>query len=99
MGYEMNEYEKIRIAKQVHLRYISTGGNVNYLKIMAQKREFFEYRVLPSPAPGVDTDILLDKIIFHLFGEPVVSFTFTNKEISDGYRKFFEVLWSLSSTP
>ncbi|MCX6819949.1 MAG: hypothetical protein NT019_01515 [Candidatus Adlerbacteria bacterium] len=97
MGHEMNEYEKLRVSKKVAVRYISTAGNHNYLKIMAQTREFFDYRVLPDAASGVDTDILMDKIIFHLFGEPVVSFTFTNKVISDGYRRFFEVLWNLSS--
>ncbi|HVY73056.1 MAG TPA: helix-turn-helix domain-containing protein [Candidatus Paceibacterota bacterium] len=97
MGSDMNEYERRRIEKKVHLRYISTDGNHNYLKIMAQTRAFFDYRVLPEAVPGVDTDILMDKINFLLFGEPVVAFTFTNKEISDGYRRFFEVLWNLSS--
>ncbi len=97
MGEKIDEYEKIRVGKKVQIRYISTGGSPLYLKVMAQTRKLFDYRVLPSPAPGVDTDILLDKIVFHLFGDPVVSFTFTNKAISDGYRKFFEVLWSISS--
>lgn len=97
MEHDIDEYERLRVEKRVCLRYISTGTNSNYLRIMAQTRKFFEYRILPSPAPGVDTDILLDKIVFHLFGDPVVSFTFTNKEIADGYRRFFEVLWSLSS--
>ncbi len=97
MGHEIDEYEKIRIAKKIQVRYISTGGSPLYLQVMAQTRKFFDYRALPSPAPGVDTDILLDKIVFHLFGDPVVSFVFTNKAISDGYRKFFEVLWSIST--
>jgi predicted transcriptional regulator len=97
LGEEANEYERRRIAKKVSIRYISTGGNHNYLKIMAQTRQFFDYRVLPQGAPGVNTDILMDKIVFHLFGEPVISFTFKNKEIADGYRQFFEVLWNLSN--
>ncbi len=97
MGPEMNEYEKKRIEKRIQLRYISTDGNQNYLKIMAQTRPFFDYRVLPEAAPGVDTDILMDKINFLLYGDPVVSFTFTNKTVADGYRRFFEVLWNLSS--
>jgi transposase len=97
MGHAVDEYERIRVSKRVRLRHISTGGNANYLKIMAQNRQFFEYHVLPSPILGVDTAILFDKIVFHLFGEPVVSFSFTNKEISDSYRKFFDVLWGMSS--
>ncbi len=97
MADHIDEYERKRVAKGVQIRYISTGGSPLYLKVMAQTRRFFDYRVLPSPAPGVDTDILSDKIVFHLFGDPVVSFAFKNKEIANGYRCFFEVLWGLSS--
>lgn len=96
-GPELNEYERIRIEKQVRLRYISMSGNPNYLKIMAQTRPFFEYRVLPQSAPEVDTDIYGDKINFMIYGDPVVAFTFTNKKVAEGYKGFFEVLWNLSS--
>ena len=95
-GHEIDEYERRRVEKRVTVRYISTSNQHNYLKIMAQTRKFFEIRVLPEAAHGVDTDILPGKIVFHLYGDPVVSFSFTNKAISDGYRRFFEVLWALS---
>lgn len=97
LGEDANEFERIRVEKKVNLRYISTAGNINYLKIMAQTRPFFEYRVLPEAAIGVDTDIYDDLLTFHLFGDPVVTFAFKNKAITDGYRRFFEVLWNLSS--
>ena len=95
-GSELNEYERLRIEKQVHLRYIR---NANYLKIMAQTRAFFDYRILPQAAPQVDTDIYPDKINFMIYGNPVVAFTFINKEVAEGYKGFFEVLWNLSTTP
>ncbi len=97
MGSDLNEYERKRIEKKVGLRFLSTDGNHNYLKIMAQTRPFFEYRVLPQVASGVDTDIYEDKINFLLYGDPVVAFTFTNKRVAEGYKRFFEVLWNLSS--
>lgn len=97
IGEEIDEYERLRIEKRVTVRYISTAGDHAYLRVMAQARSYFEYRVLPQAAPGVDTDILADKVVFQLYGNPVVSFTFTNKEIADGYRRFFEVLWNLST--
>jgi predicted transcriptional regulator len=97
LGEDANDFERLRIDKKVGLRYISTAGNVNYLKIMAQTRPFFEYRVLPEAAIGVDTDVYEELIVFRLFGDPVVTFVFRNKEITDGYRRFFEVLWNLSS--
>ena len=97
MGSDMNEYERRRIEKKVSLRFLSTDGNHNYLKIMAQTRPFFEYRVLPQVASGVDTDIYEDKINFLLYGDPVVAFTFTNRRVAEGYKRFFEVLWNLST--
>lgn len=97
MGSDMNEYERKRIEKKVSLRFLSADGNHNYLKIMAQTRPFFEYRVLPQVASGVDTDIYSDKINFLLYGDPVVAFTFTNKRVAEGYKRFFEVLWNLSN--
>ncbi len=97
LGDMVNEYERLRIEKKVSLRYLSVVGQHNYLKIMAQTRPFFDFRILPGDTHGVETDILLDKVSFHLYGDPVVSFTFTNKDIAEGYRKFFEVLWNLSS--
>lgn len=96
-GHELNDYERIRIERRVRLRYISMSGNPNYLKIMAQTRPFFEYRVLPQSASEVDMDIYGDKINFMIYGSPVVAFTFTNKKIAEGYKGFFEVLWNLSS--
>lgn len=96
-GHEIDTYERRRVEKKVSVRYLTTAVQHNYLKVMIQQRKFFDYRILPSAAPAIDTDILLDKIVFHLYGDPVVSFSFTNKVISDGYRKFFEVLWSIST--
>ena len=96
-GPELDEFERLRINKRITVRYISTNGNRSYLQVMAQSRRFFEIRVLPESASGVETDIVLNKIVFHLYGDPVVSFVFSNQLIADGYRRFFEVLWGLSS--
>lgn len=97
-GDEMDAYEKRRLAKGVCMRYLSTAErekNIDFMKKV--QSELLEYRFLPKPAPGVETDIHSDKIVFHLYGDPVVSFTFINKQIADSYRRFFEVLWDLSS--
>ncbi|OGC88710.1 hypothetical protein A2419_03030 [Candidatus Adlerbacteria bacterium RIFOXYC1_FULL_48_26] len=99
LGLEMNRYEQIRTKKRIKIRYISTSGNQNYLKIMAQQRPFFEFRILQQGYSGVDTTIYDGCLVFSMFGTPAVSFVFKNKEISTGYRGFFEVLWNLSSNP
>jgi HTH-type transcriptional regulator, sugar sensing transcriptional regulator len=97
-GEDMPIYEAKRIAKRVSLRYLSTASRDKSMETMFKiQTEFFDYRILPQPAPGIETDIYEDKIAFHLYGDPVVSFTFTNKDIATSYLRFFEVLWNLSS--
>ncbi len=97
MGLQVEEYERLRLVKNVHIRYLSTGGLPLYLQVMAQTRKLFEYRILPMPAPGVDTDIYDESVIFNFHGDPIIKFMFKNKVISEGYKKFFEVLWELST--
>jgi hypothetical protein len=97
-GEDIAVYEQKRLAKKVSMRYLSTaerGKSIEYMT--THQYELFDYRILPKPAPGVETDILNNKIVFHLYGDPVVSFTFINQEITDSYRRFFNVLWELSS--
>ena len=97
-GDDMPIYEAKRLAKRVNLRYLSTAAREKSMDTMLKiQTELFDYRILPQPAPGIETDIYDDKIAFHLYGDPVVSFTFINKQIADSYRGFFEVLWNLSS--
>jgi predicted transcriptional regulator len=96
-GEEMEAYEQRRIEKRVRLRYLSTAGDhENFEKMLAAQTQYIEFRILPKPAHGVETDIYSDKIVFHLYGDPVVSFTFKNKTIAEGYQRFFDVLWDLS---
>ncbi len=97
-GEEMEVYEARRIEKRVSLRYLSTAERDKQTEKMTKiQTQLLEYRFLPKPAPGVETDIFGDQIVFHMYGDPVVSFAFKNKTIADSYRRFFNVLWDLSS--
>jgi hypothetical protein len=37
-----------------------------------------------------------ETVTFITYGEPMLCFTITNKEVASGYREFFEAVWNLS---
>lgn len=95
---ESEEFEKLRIQKGLRVRYIGMEPQREALTAMRKWRKLWEFRILPGGTSTglVDTDIWPDNITFNIFGDPVVSFTITNKAVADGYKEFFESLWALS---
>lgn len=94
---ETDEFEKLRIKKGLRVRYIGMEPMRDRLAEMRKWRHLWEYRIFPGTSTGlVDTDIWPDNITFNIFGDPILSFTITNKTVADGYREFFESLWNLS---
>jgi sugar-specific transcriptional regulator TrmB len=97
IGEEMEAFEKIRNRRGIKIRYISAAGQGENLKKMAAIRKNFEYRIFPHLENGlIDTDIWPDRLILQFYGDPVLSFTLTSKEIADSYQQFFEALWRAS---
>ena len=95
---ETDEFEKLRIKKGLRVRYIGMEPMRDRLAEMRKCRHLWEYRIFPGTSTVlVDTDIWPDNITFNIFGDPILSFTITNKAVADGYREFFESLWKLSS--
>lgn len=95
---ESEEFEKLRIKKGLRVRYIGMESQREALTAMRKWRKLWEFRILPGGTSTglVDTDIWPDNITFNIFGDPVLSFTITNKAVADGYKEFFESLWALS---
>lgn len=94
---ETDEFEKLRIKKGLRVRYIGMEPMRERLTEMKKWRKLWDFRIFPGQSTGlVDTDIWPDNITFNIFGDPVLSFTITNKAVADGYKEFFESLWALS---
>jgi predicted DNA-binding transcriptional regulator len=94
---ETDEFEELRIKKGLRVRYIGMEPMRERLEEMAKWRKLWEFRIFPGQSTGlVDTDIWPDNITFNIFGDPILSFTITNKAVAEGYREFFESLWNLS---
>ena len=95
---ESDEFEKARVKKGLRVRYIGMESMRPRLAEARTWRKLWEYRIFPGTSTGlVDTDIWPDNLTFNIFGDPVLSFTITNKTVAEGYKEFFESLWKLSS--
>lgn len=95
---ESEQFEKLRIQKGLRVRYIGMEPQREALTKMREWRKLWDFRIFPGQSTGlVDTDIWPDNITFNIFGDPVLSFTITNKVVADGYKEFFESLWKLSA--
>lgn len=98
IGEEMDEFERIRNKRNIKIRYISAAGQGENLKKMAASRKNFEYRVFPHLENGlIDTDIWPDLLVLQFYGDPILSFALTSKEIANSYRQFFNALWKAST--
>lgn len=94
---ETDEFEELRIKKGLRVRYIGMEPMRERLTEMKKWRQLWDFRIFPGKSTGlVDTDIWPDNITFNIFGDPILSFTITNKAVADGYKEFFESLWRLS---
>mgnify|MGYP003441090108 FL=1 len=94
---ETDEFEELRIKKGLRVRYIGMEPMRERLTEMRKWRKLWEFRIFPGQSTGlVDTDIWPDNITFNIFGDPILSFTISNKAVAEGYREFFESLWNLS---
>jgi|CXWL01.1.fsa_nt_gi sugar-specific transcriptional regulator TrmB len=94
---ESEEFEKLRVKRGIRVRYIGMESMRPRLAEARKWRQLWEYRIFPGTSTGlVDTDIWPDNLTFNIFGDPVLSFTITNKAVAEGYKEFFESLWNLS---
>lgn len=98
MGARLPEYERIRVRKEIQIRYLGSISQKSELTLMKKEREFFESRVLPGLFTGlVNTNIWQNHIGLNLFGNPILCFTISNTQVADSYRGFFNTLWELGT--
>ena len=97
MAGRLDEYEALRIKKEVSVRYIGSNDQRDDLEKNKRERDFFDYRVLSGLFTGlVNTNICPHAVCFNIFGAPVTAFVMENETIADSYRQFFETLWNIS---
>lgn len=96
-GEEAEIFEEERVKKNIEVRYLGYESQREALAKMEQGRKLWSYKVLPAKGAGLmNTDIWEDNITLNVLREPYLSFTLTSKEVTAGYREFFEALWSVA---
>jgi len=92
----LSKYEKIRLKREIGIRYIGSGEQKDNLSQVKSTRELFDFRVLPGLFTGsVNTNIWQNTLGFNIYGNPVINFSIYNPHIAGSYRQFFETLWRL----
>jgi len=98
MAENLKRYEKIRIEKNITVRYIGSQEQKQELEELIKSKKNFDYKILPGLFTGlVNTNIWPEAISLNIFGSPVTTFTLSNKEIAQSYALFFETLWNIAT--
>lgn len=91
------EYLRLQSEKKIKIRYLGSERQRERLKKREQDEPLWTYRVLPGQATGIiSMDIWAESVSFITYGEPMLCFTLSSKEVADGYRQFFDSVWALA---
>lgn len=91
------EYEKLRAERKIKIRYIGAEAQRERLSRLEKEWLLWEYKLFPGLGVGqMSIEILPETVSFVVYGEHLLNFTLTSKEVADGYREFFEAVWNLS---
>jgi sugar-specific transcriptional regulator TrmB len=90
----LNEYEKIRVEKQISIRYL--GSEKQRGSLENNTRKLFSYRLLPGDFTDITHTVAFDSFIsLDTFGTPIMQTVINNPSVAEGQKQFFESLWSL----
>lgn len=99
MSGKIEEYEKMRVAKNIKLRVIVLEDQAQLMKGARVKRRLFDYRIVPGLKNGLmDTSIWKRSMSFNFFGEPPIIFDLKNEEIARSQQTFFDSLWDMGKS-
>ena len=89
----MNIYQK-RIANKLKLRHLASDEVLPYIKPFA-KMKLTKIKVLPKEhfSQYQETAIVGDYVAITVFADEGYSILIHNKQVADGYKKNFEMLW------
>ena len=91
-----NMYAK-RITNNLHQKHIASDEVLPYINPFL-KMKFTQMKFLPKETFGQyqETAIIGDYVAITIFADEGYSILIHNKEVADGYRKNFEMLWKLA---
>ena len=92
-----NEWERIRIAKEILFRIVGPRSFREAMLAEANDRTLSSYRIFPGLEENlVNTVIYDDHFDLEIYGEPHLLFSVKNPAVTESQKKFFEALWDKS---
>ncbi len=94
----LQEFHKKRVSKKIPMRHIYHQDSASRMSQL-NKMKYTEAKYLPKKYDSVvSTAICGDTVLLIIFTKPVSIIHIKNKNIAESYDKYFEILWSKSST-
>ncbi len=91
------EYHRIQKEKNISIRYLGAEAQREHLAWREKHEPLFEYRILLSLLIGaMSIEVRPGNVSFVTYGDTLVDFTLSGKEVAGSYRQFFATLWDLS---
>lgn len=90
------EYESAREKRKVGIRFLVNEGLRGVVEKAKKTRNRVDFRILPEHQSHSGICIYKSNTDFSLFGNPITAFSFRNERVTQGYRNFFEMLWSMA---
>ncbi|MBU4086475.1 MAG: hypothetical protein KKB21_02755 [Nanoarchaeota archaeon] len=85
-------YDKARKEKKIHARIISHSKDIKRIPLA-------EIRYLPEKYSNpVSVNIYQDKVAIILWAQTPLAIVIKNKEISEGHRIYFELMWKIAKS-
>ena len=92
-----DEFEKLRVERKISGRYLGAEAQRDRFESMKKHRPLIDYRIVPKQSVGlISIDIWTQNVTTIFYGEPMLCFTLSSKEVADGYRDFFNAVWDLA---
>ncbi len=90
LKFYFNWYDKTRKSKKIWVKIIANDRKIKRVPLA-------DIRYLPEKyGDHVATNIYRDKIAIILWAQNPIAIVIKNKEISDSYRRYFELMWKMA---
>lgn len=95
----LKEFHSDRIKEKVIMRHIYDEDSIERVKHL-NKLKFTEAKYFPKKYNTVAATILCDNItLIIIFSSPISAILIKNREISEAYNRYFELLWRQAKIP
>jgi hypothetical protein len=92
-----DEYRNIWIERDISIRYLGTEAQRERMQKRVKTEHKFTYRILPGMSLGkISIEIRPNNVTFAVYGDTLLDFTLSGKDVAEGYRGFFNAVWALA---